>query len=689
MKRKLLALLLMLSMVFSITIPAFANYDPSGGYDYNYTGENYSNYNYNSGYYGTYYMSAWANELQVAYDPTWYESPQRQVVRGEAFLLFLRAVQRALDRQGYSRLSGGYNQVPFEDYNYVNPYAQSEVNVLWSNGILVGFDDNTMRFSQLLTRAEMAAIYSRFNRIFFNMGIGYSQYNYDGYNNYYNNNYNNYYNNYVFNDIIGHWAQQDIITAASNGVLIGVGNNYFDTEGPLTIEQIWKILDCCVGYQGLKRSDVAYAMSQTFKVKFGKNIDEEYGRPNGIKITRLTAYPSTLTMTEGEMRNIKVSIYPSNAEYQKLNWMSSNTNYVSIEESWNSSSGTAYITIHARRSTSSYITLTGRALDGSGKTVTVRVRVNSEYNDYPYDDGYITSITPSESTLYLQIGESRQINARIRPSDAYDKNLRWTSSNSNIAYTSNVYTSGSYSYATIVGNAVGTTYIYIRAQDGSGEQGTVKVIVQDGTSGEGDVITSASANPSSVSLGVNETRNVSITVYPVSATDKNINWVSDNNNVARVELLSDGNIQIIGVGVGETNIRGIATATGNTVCVIPVTVTQGSIDPGPGDTTPPKVTLEGATNVSIGETITITARASDETDLASFNIGVNSIIGMTGSLSPTKIEKISNTEYRITLMGVEVASQCICIAAGAAVDSAGNSSAESNEIVIFINSGEE
>jgi len=695
MKRILSAILAMV-LVFSIGGTVFASYDPTSyGYNTNYTyfGENYYNYNYGNGY-GTYYMSSWAEDMKVAYDPTWYESPQRQVTRGEAFLLFLRAVQRSLDRQGYSRLMSGYIAVPFSDYTSVNPYAQSEVNVLYANGVLVGYDDNTMRFSKALTRAEMAAIYSRFNRIYFNMGTGYSQWNYDGYNNYYNNNYNSYYNNYAYyTDINGHWAAQDIVTASANGVLRGMGNNYFDTEGPLTIEQVWKILDCCVGYQGLKRSDIAYAMSQTFKVKFGKNIDESYGTAYGTKITRLTAASSILSINQGETRNIKVTIYPTSADYQKLNWTSSNTNYVSIEESWNSADGTAYVSIYGRRVSSNYITLTGYAMDGSGKSVTIKVKVNSPYDDDD-SDGYITSITPSESTIYLTTGESVQLNARVRPSDAYNKNLRWTSSNTNIAYVSNVYTSGNYSYANITGSNVGTAYVYISAQDGSGEQETVKVIVSNGSTNN-SVVTSAVASPSSVNMTIGDTESVTITAYPVNATDKNITWVSDNSNVAVVQKLSNTSIRITGVGVGNTNIRGIAASTGNEVCVIPVTVRQGTVvnpgdgNIGSGDSTAPTVTLEGATNVSIGETITITAKAYDDTALASFNIGVNSIIGMTGSLSPTRIEKISNSEYRITLMGVEVASQCICVKAGAAVDSAGNVSEESNEIVIFVNSGEE
>ena len=217
----------------------------------------------------------------------------------------------------------------------------------------------------------------------------------------------------------------------------------------------------------------------------------------------------------------------------------------------------------------------------------------------------------------------------------------------------------------------------------------VEVIVKDNNSSS-NVISSATATPSSVNMNIGGVQSVNIVAYPTNAEDKNITWVSDNTNIALVEKLSNSNIRITGVGAGTTYVRGVAAATGREVCVIPVTITQsqGSVPP-ITDNTAPIVTLEGATNVNKGDNITIIAKAYDEKGIASFNIGVNSIIGMTGSLSPTRIEKISATEYRITLMGVEVASQCICITAGAAVDTSGNISAESNEIVIFINSGED
>ena len=327
-------------------------------------------------------------------------------------------------------------------------------------------------------------------------------------------------------------------------------------------------------------------------------------------------------------------------------------------------------------------------MDGSGKYITIKVKVNDGY-DYDYDDGYISSITPSQTTVYLNIGESIQLNARIKPTDAYNKNLAWTSSNTNIASVYNVYTSGSYSYATIIGNNVGTTYVYVKAQDGSGEQEKIEVVVNTNSTGS-SVVTSATANPSSISMNIADTQNVTITVYPVNATDKNITWVSDSTNVATVEKISNTNIRIIGVGIGSTNIRGIAVATGNEVCVIPVTVRQGTViepDYGKEDKVAPKIQLTGADTIKEREKVTLIATAVDD-NLKSFVITENQISDLGTGLSISQINRISDNKYEIVLLGVEVGAIPVCINYGAAEDYAGNISADSNEVVIFVEANE-
>ena len=682
--KRICTIILTIAMIFTITVPGVSayNYSYDYGYSNSYIGDNYYNTSFSTGYNSKYYMSTWNAELQDAYNPTWYELPQRQVVRGEAFLLWLRTIQHLLDRQRYSRLASGFIKAPFDDYATVNPDAQREVDVLYANDLISGYDDNTMRFNQLLKRCEGAAIFSRFNRKFFNIGTAYTQTNYLGYTAYYNANYNNYYNNYSFSDIQGHWAEQDILMAASTGVMQGVSQNWFDTDGPLTIEQLFAMIDRCAGYRGLKREDIAYAMSQTFKVKMGNVIKETgYQTLDGTKITRLSASTSTLSINQGESKTVKVTIYPSNAQYQKMYWVSSDPRYVSVYEAWNSQNGTANVTLYGMNPINNYITVTGYTMDGSDKSVTLKVKVNAP--DNYADSGYVTSINPSESTIYLKPGETTQLNAKVKPSTALNKNIGWSTKNSNIAYVSNVYLSGNYSNATVVAGNIGETDIYLTALDGSGEFEVVHVVVSNNYN-QNSYITSVTTNMASVSMNVGQSQTVSFATYPSTAINNTLTWVSDNQNVATVTALN-GSIVITTTGVGSTNIRAVA-GDGNTVCTIPVISSSSSSIT---DATKPVVTLEGATQVSMYGNMVLTAKAIDQ-NLQSFNITVNDIKGLTEALSPVSVDKVSNNEYKVTLMCVTEATGTygICIGSGVAKDAAGNTNTDSNEIVIFVNSGE-
>ena len=124
------------------------------------------------------------------------------------------------------------------------------------------------------------------------------------------------------------------------------------------------------------------------------------------------------------------------------------------------------------------------------------------------------------------------------------------------------------------------------------------------------------------------------------------------------------------------------------VATIDVTVTAEEVIVVPDDTTAPVVEITGADNVSVGQKVTLTVKVN-EANLASFKITEKDLLGLTGGASISKINKVSDDTYEITLMGVEVSSLALCIDAGVAVDVAGNVSAESNEVVIFINSGED
>ena len=132
----------------------------------------------------------------------------------------------------------------------------------------------------------------------------------------------------------------------------------------------------------------------------------------------------------------------------------------------------------------------------------------------------VESIGLYPSSLSLSIGETYVLEADVYPSDAANKTLDWSSSNTGVATVTN--------FGKINAVASGTATIYAKATDGSGVQGTCKVTVA------GAKVTSISVSPSSVSLKVGESKALTATVSPSNAANKTVQWSSSNTSVATV-----------------------------------------------------------------------------------------------------------------------------------------------------------
>ena len=87
----------------------------------------------------------------------------------------------------------------------------------------------------------------------------------------------------------------------------------------------------------------------------------------------------------------------------------------------------------------------------------------------------VTSITLSPSTVTLEPGGTRSLTATVTPSDATNKELTWSSSNTSIA---TVSTSGM-----VTAKAAGSCTITATAMDGSGVKGTCQVTVKSPDTG--------------------------------------------------------------------------------------------------------------------------------------------------------------------------------------------------------------
>lgn len=170
---------------------------------------------------------------------------------------------------------------------------------------------------------------------------------------------------------------------------------------------------------------------------------------------------------------------------------------------------------------------------------------------------FVSSVNIESDDLYMHIGDTKQLQAKVLPESATNNEVTWSTSNSAIVSVN--------SKGKITANNVGKATVYVYSSDGSGLYDTIEVEVIN-------PVTSITINPSIASVQQGKSTRVTATVSPSNATYKNVEWSSSDTDIATVD--SSGNI--IGLNPGSCKI--IATATDGTeifgVCSLTVTPTR-------------------------------------------------------------------------------------------------------------------
>ena len=183
-----------------------------------------------------------------------------------------------------------------------------------------------------------------------------------------------------------------------------------------------------------------------------------------------------------------------------------------------------------------YMTLKVTASDDfDGGTIQM---YNMRYSDWAgakttvLDDLYVNaslpkilaeSITLNTSSIELIEEDTQQLTTTVLPSNASDKTVTWTSSNSRVA------TVNTHGLVTAV--SVGTAIITARTNDGSNLTASCAVTVNP----RFVPATSVGLNISSCTLDVGDTQQLTATVMPENATNKSVVWTSSDETVATVD----------------------------------------------------------------------------------------------------------------------------------------------------------
>lgn len=206
-----------------------------------------------------------------------------------------------------------------------------------------------------------------------------------------------------------------------------------------------------------------------------------------------------------------------------------------------------------------------------------------------YDDMYVTGVQLSKERMTLQPEKSKKLTATVLPETAENKNVTWSSSDTNVA---KVNKNGR---VTAVNE--GTAIITVTTNDG-GFTAQCKVTVKKGAPEEIDV-TSVMLNKNSLTLQKDGSETLSAVVQPENATDSSVRWSSSDTAVATV----DENGKVTAVGKG-TAVISATTVDGGFIAQCNVTVEEKT----PEVVAVENVSLDKKTlTVDIGESETLTA----------------------------------------------------------------------------------
>ncbi len=167
----------------------------------------------------------------------------------------------------------------------------------------------------------------------------------------------------------------------------------------------------------------------------------------------------------------------------------------------------------------------------------------------------VSSITLSERSKTIGVGEEFDLEASFSPSNAGIRTLEWTTSDSDIATVDN---------GTVTGVSKGT--VTITAKTTNGRTATCSVTVGSATV----PVSSVTLDKSSASIGVGDTVSLRATVLPSDATDRSVTWSTSDSGVATVQ-----NGLVKGVSPGTATIT-VATASGSYKASCEVTVSAAT-----------------------------------------------------------------------------------------------------------------
>ncbi|MCQ2607057.1 MAG: glycosyl hydrolase family 8 [Bacteroidales bacterium] len=282
----------------------------------------------------------------------------------------------------------------------------------------------------------------------------------------------------------------------------------------------------------------------------------------GVSVTDVTISGTETTVQVGKTISLTAAVAPA-AAAQTVTWTSSNDEIA---------------------------TVTGGVVTGvaMGKAT---IKAASTEDATKFDEYEVTvtavpvaTITITPATKTLSVGEETELAVSVKPDNAGDKTVTWSSSDETIA---TVDATG-----TVTAVKAGSCTISATANDGSAVVGECALTV------EAVLPTSITmATELGFTLG-DDAQTLIPTIAPANATDKTVTWKSSDETVATVV---DGVVTPVGVGECTITATSVAAGTVKAECSVSVVASTVAVE---------GVTLDATATVYFGKTTTLAAAVS-------------------------------------------------------------------------------
>lgn len=260
-----------------------------------------------------------------------------------------------------------------------------------------------------------------------------------------------------------------------------------------------------------------------------------------VPVTGVSLDTNKLKLTsKGETKTLIATVSPKDATDKNVTWTSSKTSVATVDQNGKvtaKASGTTTVTVKTKDGGYTDSCTVTVSLSGSGSDSVTPSTVS------------VTGVSLNKSSLNMSsVGETYTLTATVKPSNATNKAVTWTSSKPGVATVN--------SNGKVTAVADGTAVITVKTKDGNYTDSCVVTVS----------ITAVVVHPTGILItgddftmtAKGETHQLTAVVSPSNTSDKSVVWTSSNPSVATVDQ------------------NGLVTAVSNGTAVITVKTVDGN-----------------------------------------------------------------------------------------------------------------